>query len=255
MAGVIARVGTLTSAYANISTAFETPTATELGNRPEGAGGINRDLEPQTATTFEVGVKGIIATRLRYDVAGFFTGVEDELIPFEVPGGAGRRYFRNAGRTVRRGVEAGLELTAGAATLASAYSYSDFRFDDYAVTTGGVTERYDDNRIPGIPVHQIQASVTWRWSGLFLTVEGIGSSRVLVDDANTSGAAGWGIANVRAGGRIPIGGTTAVPVVGVHNLFDRRYVGSVVINAAAGRHYEPAPERAISVGLSLTMGR
>ncbi|HJR65669.1 MAG TPA: TonB-dependent receptor [Gemmatimonadaceae bacterium] len=255
MAGVIARVGTLTSAYANISTAFETPTATELGNRPEGAGGINRDLEPQTATTVEVGVKGIFATRLRYDVAGFLTGVQDELIPFEVPGGAGRRYFRNAGRTIRRGLEAGLELTAGTATFASAYSYSDFRFDEYAVTTGAVTERYDDNRIPGIPLHQVQASVTWRWSGLFLTAEGIGSSRVLVDDANSSGAAGWGIANARLGGRIPIGGTTVVPVVGVQNLFNRRYVGSVVINAAAGRYYEPAPERTLSVGLSLATGR
>jgi iron complex outermembrane receptor protein len=255
MAGVIARVGTLTSAYANVSTAFETPTATELGNRPEGAGGINRDLDPQTATTVEVGVKGILAMRLRYDVAAFFTGVEDELIPFEVPGGAGRRYFRNAGRTVRRGLEAGLELTAGAATFASAYSYSDFRFDDYAVTTGTVTARYDDNRIPGIPLHQVQASVTWRWNQLFLTAEGIGSTRALVDDANTSAAAGWGIANARMGGRISVGGMSVAPVVGVQNLFDRRYVGSVVINAAAGRYYEPAPERTISVGLSVTTGR
>ena len=39
------------------------------------------------------------------------------------------------------------------------------------------------------------------------------------------------------------------------DLFDRLYVGSVVINAAAGRYYEPAPERTISVGLSLTTGR
>ncbi len=255
MAGIIARLGTLTSAYANFSTAFETPTATELGNRPEGAGGINRELEPQTATTFEAGMKGILATRLRYDIAAFLTGVEDELIPFEVPGGGGRRYFRNAGRTVRRGVEAGLELTAGPATLASAYSYSDFRFDDYAVTTGTVTERYDDNRIPGIPLHHVQASLTGRWNRLFLTAEGIGSSRLLVDDANTSAGAGWGIANVRMGGRIPLGGATLVPVVGVQNLFDRRYVGSVVINAAAGRYYEPAPERTISIGLSLTTGR
>jgi iron complex outermembrane receptor protein len=255
MAGIIARVGALTAAYANVSTAFETPTATELGNHPEGAGGINRDLHPQTATTFEVGLKGLTGTRVRYDVAGFLTGVKDELIPFEVPGGAGRRYFRNAGRTLRRGIEAGVELTAGAVTLASAYSYSDFRFDDYAVTIGGVTERFDDKRIPGIPLHQLQASTTWRWSVLFLTVEGIASSRVLVDDANTNAAPGWAIANVRAGGRIPVGGTTIVPVVAVQNLLDRRYVGSVVVNAAGGRFYEPAPERTLSIGVSVTTGR
>lgn len=255
MAGIVARAGTLTSVYANVSTAFETPTATELGNRPEGAGGMNRDLEPQTATTYEIGLKGILATRLRYDVATFLTGVKDELIPFEIPGGAGRRYFRNAGRTERRGVETGLELTAGAVTLASTYSYSDFRFDEYAVTTGTVTQRYDGKRIPGIPLHQLQASVTWRWSRLFFTGEGVTSSRVLVDDANTAAAGGWAIANVRTGGRIPIGRSMVAPVVAVQNVFDRRYVGSVVVNAAGGRFYEPAPERTISVGVNVTASR
>jgi iron complex outermembrane receptor protein len=255
MAGVVARIGTLTSAYANVSTAFATPTATELGNRPEGAGGINRDLDPQTATTVEIGVKGIVATRLRYDVATFLTGVKDELIPFEVPGGAGRRYFRNAGRTHRRGLEAGVELLVSAATFAAAYSYSDFRFDDYAVTTGSVTERFDGKRIPGVPLHQLQASLTWRWRRLFVTTEGMASSRALVDDANTSAAPGWAVANMRAGGRIPIGGATVTPVVTVQNLLDRRYVGSVVVNAAGGRFYEPAPERTLSVGVSLTTGR
>ena len=255
MAGLIARLGTLTAAYANVATAFETPTATELGNRPDGAGGINRDLDPQYATTVEMGVKGIVATRLRYDVAGFVTTVRDELIPFEVPGAAGRRYFRNAGRTDRRGVEAGVELAVGATTLASAYSYSDFRFDDYDVTASGVTTSFDEKRIPGIPVHQFQAAVTQRWRPLFATAEVVASSRQYVDDANSSSAAGWAIANVRAGGRIRVGGAELLPVVGVNNVFDRRYPGSIVINATGGRHYEPAPERSISVGVTVTTGR
>jgi iron complex outermembrane receptor protein len=255
MAGVVARVGTLTAAYANVSTAFETPTATELGNRPEGAGGINRDLDPQTATTYEIGVKGILASRVRYDVAAFHTGVDDELIPFEIPGGAGRRYFRNAGRTVRRGIETGVEIPIGSVIVSGTYNYSDFTFDEYAVTTGSVTERYDDNRIPGIPLHQLQTSVTWRWSALFLTGEGVASSRVFVDDANTNAAAGWAIANLRAGGRLTIGGASVTPVVGVNNLLDKMYVGSVVVNAAAGRFYEPAPERTLSIGINVTTGR
>ena len=255
MAGMIARLGALTAVYANVATAFETPTATELANRPEGAGGINRDLEPQHATTVEVGLKGILASRLRYDVAGFATDVRDELIPFEVPSGGGRRYFRNAGRTTRRGLEAGLELSAGSATFASAYIYSGFRFDDYAVTTGTVTERYDGNRIPGIPLHQLQASMTWRRGGLFFTAEGITSGRVFVDDANSAAAAGWTVANMRIGGRIPIGGTSLMPVVAVQNVFDRPYTGSVVVNAAGGRFYEPAPERTFSIGANVTTAR
>jgi iron complex outermembrane receptor protein len=259
MVGLIARLGTLTSLYANVSTAFETPTATELANRPEGAGGINHDLDPQHATTFEVGLKGVFASTLRYDIAGFTTGVRDELIPFEVPGGGGRRYFRNAGRTTRRGLEAGLELVTGRATIASAYTYSDFRFDDYVVTIDDVVERYDGKRIPGVPRHQFQGSVTLNHRGgdlgLFATAEGIASTRVLVDDANTASARGWAVANVRFGMQLPGGAVSSTAVASVQNVLDRRYAGSVVVNAAGGRYYEPAPERTITLGVSLEFSR
>jgi iron complex outermembrane receptor protein len=60
---------------------------------------------------------------------------------------------------------------------------------------------------------------------------------------------------MRIGGRIPIGGTSVIPVVAVQNLFDRHYSGSVVVNAAGGRFYEPAPERTVSIALSLATGR
>jgi iron complex outermembrane receptor protein len=43
--------------------------------------------------------------------------------------------------------------------------------------------------------------------------------------------------------------------VAANNVFNRLYVGSVVINAARGRYYEPAPRRNLYVGLSIGMGR
>ncbi|HEU4748728.1 MAG TPA: TonB-dependent receptor, partial [Gemmatimonadaceae bacterium] len=58
MAGVLALLSPTHSAYVNVSSAFETPTATELGNQPSGAAGINRELRPQRSTTVETGVKG-----------------------------------------------------------------------------------------------------------------------------------------------------------------------------------------------------
>ena len=45
------------------------------------------------------------------------------------------------------------------------------------------------------------------------------------------------------------------PVVALQNVFDRKYAGSVVVNAAGGRFYEPAPERTISVGANVTTSR
>jgi hypothetical protein len=44
------------------------------------------------------------------------------------------------------------------------------------------------------------------------------------------------------------------PFVGFNNEWHRFYVASVVINAANGRYYEPAPGRNMYVGVSLGAG-
>src|SRR5947209_5431684 len=44
--------------YASVGTSFETPTTTELANRPDTAGGFNDALEPQTARSYEIGMRG-----------------------------------------------------------------------------------------------------------------------------------------------------------------------------------------------------
>jgi iron complex outermembrane receptor protein len=253
MLGATWRVAPLLAVYATVSSAFETPTATELGNKPDGSAGINPTLAPQFARTYEAGVKGVLLDRVQYDVAAFATAVRDELIPFQIPGGAGRSYFRNAGRTERRGAELGLGAAVGDLQLSAAYSYSHFRFADFTV---GATS-FAGDRIPGVPERQAQGAATWRSPGgaLYATVEGIASSYQFVNDTNTARADGYAIANVRIGGTAGIGRSSIAPVIGVHNLFDRRFVSSVSVNATGGKYYEPAPGRIVFVGLTLAAGR
>jgi iron complex outermembrane receptor protein len=253
MLGASWRVAPLVAVYATVSTSFETPTATELGNKPDGSAGINPTLAPQFARTYEAGVKGVLLDRVQYDVAAFATTVRDELIPFQIPGGAGRIFFRNAGRTERRGAELGLSAAAGDLQLSAAYSYSHFRFADFTVGTTS----FAGDRIPGVPERQAQAAATWRSPGgaLYATLEGIASSYQFVNDTNTARAAGYEIANVRIGGTVGLGRSSIAPVVGVHNLFDRRFVSSVSVNATGGKYYEPAPGRIVFVGLTLATGR
>jgi iron complex outermembrane receptor protein len=45
------------------------------------------------------------------------------------------------------------------------------------------------------------------------------------------------------------------PFIGINNLFNHQYVSSVVINAARGRFYEPAPGRNVYLGISIGAGR
>jgi len=248
--GFVARLGATHSAYANLSTAFETPTATELANKPDGSAGINPNLDPQYATTGEVGFKGV-SGRVRYDASIFTTRVKDELVPYEVPGGGGRRYYRNAGSTRRRGGELGLATSLGMTTVGASYSYFDFIFRDYVV---GAND-YGGNRIPGVPIQQLQGYATYTRHGWFATVEGQTQGGMYMDDANSLRSSSWEIMNARVGGRFVWGDVALSPVLAMSNLFDRTYAGSIVVNAAAGRYFEPAPGRTLYGGLSVSAGR
>lgn len=242
MIGVAWRATRFVSAYANYTTAFETPTTTELGNRSDGSAGFNADLDPQRSGTFEVGAKGLYRM-LAYSVAAFRTRVNDELIVQDA--GNGRNYFRNAGKTARDGIEAELGATLGFVDVAATHAYSHFRFLDYAPSA---STQLSGNRIPGIPVHLTQLSATGRFSsGGFVVLEGVAKSRVWANDANSAHAKAFQVFNVRAGRDFAFGAVRVAPVVGVNNLTNLKYVGSVAINAAGtpttAKYYEPAPRR------------
>ena len=247
MVGILARLSESHSAYANISSAFETPTATELGNQPSGAAGINRDLKPQRSTTYEVGVKGVGASGLQYNAALFATGVHDELIPFDIPASGGRRYFRNAGRTSRRGVEIGVGAAIRQLELGGAYTYANYRFVDFTVDTS----RYAGNRIPGIPRQTFQATAALHSSIATLVTEGTLTDRMFVNDANSESSPGYAIFNARIVSSALWSGSGAELTFGAQNLFNTRYISSVSVNAAGGKFYEPGSQRSIYVGLSL----
>lgn len=248
--GLLALLAPAHSAYANISSAFETPTATELGNQPSGAAGINRELRPQRSTTYESGIKGAASIGLRYDVSLFATSVVDELIPFDIPASNGRRYFRNAGRTSRRGLEVGLVGARGPIEIGAAYTYANYRFRDFTVDTA----RYAGNRIPGIPRQLLQGSAVLRASVVTLVTEATVADRMFVNDANSDSAPGYAVFNARLTIRERIGRTGAELTVGVNNVFDRNYASSVSVNAAAGKYFEPGAGRALHVGVSLLAG-
>ncbi len=247
MVGILARLASTHSAYANVSSAFETPTATELGNQPSGAAGINRDLKPQKSTTYEVGVKGVGGLGLQYNASLFATGVHDELIPFDIPASGGRRYFRNAGRTSRRGAELGLGVAIRALELGGAYTYANYRFIDFTVDTA----HYAGNRIPGIPRQTLQASAAVRTGVATFVTETTIADKMAVNDANSESSPGYAIFNARIVTSGSLGLSGAELTVGAQNLFNARYVSSVSVNAAGGKFYEPGSQRSVYIGVTL----
>jgi iron complex outermembrane receptor protein len=249
--GVSVRVAPFLVTWARVGTAFETPTTTELANRPDGAGGFNASLEPQHAVEGEIGLR-VMAGAVQAGAAAFHAAVRDELVAFEVPSDPGRAYFRNAGRARHRGVELDARW-AGPAGLwaAGAWTISAFRFVDYATDAA----RFDGRRIPGVPVHLGRVASGVGLGPVVLEGEVRAASRVFADDGNTASADPWWTADVRAGADAVLGTWRVRPEVGVENLFDRRYVAAVAVNAAAGRYYEPAARRTAYVALSVRAAR
>ena len=244
--GLHARLGDAVAVFANVASAFETPTTTELANRPDGAGGFNPELDPQRSLSFEAGVRGYATDRMRFELTGWAARTEDALVPFAVPDAEGRQFFRNAGSTRSRGVEAAL---FGVAPLRIewdlAYAWIDARFDEF--TVDGVS--YEDNDVPGIAPHRLTGSLTRAGTSWLVGIEGTYVAAVPVDDANTADADAWTTIDARAQLRLLERAGGVWLFAGATNLLDEEYVGSVVVNAFGGRFYEPAPGRGLYVGL------
>ena len=191
--------------YVSISTSFETPTTTELANRPTGPGGFNPDLDPQKAASFEAGVRGRVSGVLGYSVSGYQAEVRDELIPFEVPTDPGRRFFQNAGSARHRGVEAGIALQPlPGVTLLGAYTYAAFRFKDFKTAT----DTLDGNRIPGVPAHYVHGSLRYQGpKGIWAAADLTASAALFVNDLNSVATEPWRTVGARIGwdGQVPDG--------------------------------------------------
>jgi len=246
--GLVWRAATLASVYATVATSFETPTTTELGNKPDGSAGINPELQPQRTVALELGTKGLLPLAgIRWDVALFEARARDELVPFDIPNGGGRRYFRNAGRTLRRGGELGVQAESGPLALQAAYTYSRFRYVDYTVGTTS----YAGRRIPGVPEHVLATSVALRRGTATLAATADVASTMDVDDANSAQAPGRTIVGVALSNRVRLAGVSVAPLVALQNLGGVRSVGSVSVNATGGKYFEPAPGRTLLVRLAL----
>ncbi|MEX0821674.1 MAG: TonB-dependent receptor [Rhodothermales bacterium] len=228
--------------FANYGTAFETPTTTELVNRPDMTGGFNPEIDAKISRGVEVGARGAVGSSLLVDVAVYTMNVKGRLGSFENE--LGRQYFRNVGENTHRGLEAMLSWYPAASwQIDASYTGSRFEFDE---------DELSGNLIPGIPEHRLFGAVRTNRSGLWARVEGEVVSEYFVNDANTDVNDGYAVFDLSLGHRgIAFGSVQVAPFATLKNALDKQYAGSVVINAFGGRYYEPAPGRAILAGVQL----
>lgn len=266
MVGLSFRAHPSVHLYGNIATTFQTPTTSELSNRPTGAGGFNPELEPERLRSVELGVKGAVPeARLAYAIGGYAAVVRDAILPFQLT--SDEVFFRNAGRTRTRGLEASatwepVEHLAATASL----TIVDAEFEDFTVDADGARVQLAGNRIPGVAPRRLFLGLAYDHpSGVFAEVDvrwtdetfandfngpppGSGKPRShFVEPAHTVADLSVGF---RRAGRLGI-----APFLRVNNVFDERYSGSLVPNAFGDRFFEPAPGRHVYFGIAVPYHR
>jgi iron complex outermembrane receptor protein len=248
--GLVYAFGPPVELFASAASFFETPTTTELANRPEAAGGFNPDLDPTRGRTLEGGVRGRLGETWSGEITLFRTSLEDELIPFEVPTDPGRTFFRNAGRSSHQGWEITVEgRPSRSLRTRLAYTRVDGRFDRF--TAGGAD--FDGKRIPGLAPFRVDGRLALVGSTAFAEVRGLYQDAMPVDDANTAESAGYFLADFRMGiSGLRAGQVSLSPFLSVSNVLDRTYDTSVVVNAFGSRYYEPGPGRSLALGMRVS---
>jgi iron complex outermembrane receptor protein len=261
------------SLYANVGGGVEVP----AGNEVDPAGTFGQDtvtslnplLEPIRSTTYEVGTKRIVTLggtpllrSASYDVALYDTEVRNEIVPYR-----GGRFYFTAGQVRRQGAEVGLALAAaggigarGALTL-NRHRYTEYQVDSVHYGAPGRFADYAGNRVVGVPDVHYGAALSFspaRLPGVRLEGGITGVGRYFADDANAVEVPGYSLLDATLSFDDPALFHRHLGLrgfVSVHNLANRRYIGSSFLNpdvvGGVPVAFEPGRPREVVVGVTV----
>ena len=258
--GVRWRVEPQWTLHASMARGFESPTLAELAYKPDGSSGFNSGLQGQTSRQFEVGSKWR-AGAIDLDAALFLIDTDDEIGVATNAGG--RSSFQNVGRTRRYGAEAaavwriasGLRAQANISLLNATYRDSFPTCNGVPCTLPTAANPAGQNlatvpagnRIAGTQRVIGSAELAWRPGGVVpgeFGIEWRAQGATAVDDLNSDFGAGFGVIGLRWSADLAVTDSGTLQLLArVDNVFDRSYVGSVIVNEANKRFFEPGAPR------------
>lgn len=239
------------SLYGNLTTNFETPALIELTNNPEGTGGFANDLKAQRTLSGEIGIRSRGRKQLSWEIALFQARTLGELSPYELADQPGRTFYRNAGYTLRRGVEAALGFAPFKGfDVWMNYTWSDFTFGKYI--SGG--DDFAGKALPGLPRHNGQLSARYQHrGGMFGQLSGRYTGRFFADNANAVNIRATELINARIGWRGLLDKVFCEVFLGSDNVGNARVYNNIRINAGGGRYFEAGAGRSFFAGVQFRL--
>lgn len=262
-----------TNVYGQVGSGFETPTLNEVLYKNYGSGTVaNTDyknefdssLVASRSNQFELGFKWKPSVGARVDGAIFYANTRNDIVP-NITRVTGSTWTNAA--TEKYGLELSGQYVAykniALRTAITAISAN------YAQTTSTAS---DGNKMPGIPEMQLYVDLAWRsvdWlSKPKLTYTEVGvdyryTDKIYVDSRTANNPSGvsrntittdaYSLVGLRISQNYKVGPHAFTIFGRLDNLFDQKYVSSVVVNQASARYYEPGMPRNWIVGLKYSL--
>ena len=256
VAGVRWRASPQWTLHASIARGFESPTLGELAYRPDGTTGFNTALKGESSRQLELGSKWRGSA---FDVDAALFGISTDNEIGVATNAGGRSSFQNVGHTRRYGIEAATTWRLSSAwrvqvnaTLLSATYRDNFLTCNTIPCAAPNVPVAAGNRIAGTQRAMGGAEVAWRPGvvpGEF-ALEWRAQGSTPVNDSNSDAAGGFGLFNARWSAEWPATDSGRLQtLLRIDNIADRHVVGSVIVNDANGRFFEPAAPRSVLVSL------
>ncbi len=180
-------------AYGGVHRGFAPPRVEDAISNTTG-GSVNLDAE--TSTNWEAGVRGGLRRGINADLAWFRMNFDNQIVPTSVAGGIGSA-LTSAGETLHQGIEASVRGSAKemglmtdndvffrmALTWVAEASYVGQRFSN---VTGFLTTPVTGNRLPYAPEILLNAAIGYSFGDIAeLQAEYVFTDQMYTDDLNT----------------------------------------------------------------------
>jgi iron complex outermembrane receptor protein len=261
--GMTRHLSDATNLYVTVGSSFETPTLNEtlyvfVPGQAQGDARFNTNIDPAKSIQWEAGLKHRTVAQGYTQFAVFGAQTQDDIVPQLLS--TSNSVWQNAD-TRRIGLELSARQTLGLglqAGLSAQWIQAEY---DQALSVSRGTNLINvasGNRIPGIPRDRIQAELTWATKAnkpsagqpsRYATLEFVSLGAMDVNSDNSQATDRANVWNLRLGSRhLALGGEVLVQLA-VENITDKLYAGSVIVDQAFERYYEPGAPRQHLLGL------
>ena len=200
---------------------------------------------------FEIGVSLFNNKRKsNIDFVYFETVSNDEVLSYEDENFPNQKFYNNAGKSKREGIEILGFYKINKTTISASYTSGKYIFKEFIDND----KDYKGNKIPGIPNNTLTVSLEHKTKNkLFfnLNFKNIGS--MFADNSNLVHVSKFNTLNIKIRKELNFFKSTVYPFLILNNIFEKEYFDNIRINAFGGRYYEPAPKRTIYGGIRVSL--